>query len=55
MAAFAIDPSSLDPALLLAALPDPIIAIDRGGEVRFFTRRQSSSLASALRRCAARG
>jgi two-component system nitrogen regulation sensor histidine kinase GlnL len=35
MAAFAIGSSGLDPALLLAALPDPIIAIDRGGEVRF--------------------
>ena len=29
------DNTALDPALLLAALPDPIIAIDRGGAVRF--------------------
>jgi two-component system nitrogen regulation sensor histidine kinase GlnL len=27
--------AALDPALLLAALPDPIIALDRGGAVRF--------------------
>jgi len=35
MAAAFGDCGGFDPALLLAALPDPIIALDRGGAVRF--------------------
>ena len=29
------DGAGLDPALLLAALPDPVIAVDRRGAIRF--------------------
>ncbi|MBV9552710.1 MAG: PAS domain-containing protein [Alphaproteobacteria bacterium] len=35
MAAAAGNAASLDPALLLAALPDPIVALDRCGRIRF--------------------
>jgi two-component system nitrogen regulation sensor histidine kinase GlnL len=35
MAAFLAGRAEVDPALLLAALPDPIIALDRGGAVLF--------------------
>jgi two-component system nitrogen regulation sensor histidine kinase GlnL len=35
MASISADVAELDPGLLLAALPDPVIALDRGGMVRF--------------------